>query len=41
MKRLVIGHFSSRYINESMLLDEAKAVFPDTILAKEGLTINI
>lgn len=41
VKRLVIGHFSSRYINESMLLDEAKAVFPDTILAKEGLTINI
>ena len=41
VKQLVIGHFSSRYINESMLLDEAKAVFPDTILAKEGLTINI
>ncbi len=41
VKRLVIGHFSSRYINESMLLDEAKTVFPDTILAKEGLTINI
>ena len=41
VKRLIIGHFSSRYINESMLLDEAKAVFPDTILAKEGLTINI
>lgn len=35
VKRLVIGHFSARYEDESLLLDEAKAFFPETILAKE------
>lgn len=41
VKRLVIGHFSSRYTDESPLLYEAKAVFPDTLLAHEGLTLNV
>lgn len=41
VKRLVIGHFSSRYLNEAPLLDEAKAVFANTLLACEGLTITI
>lgn len=40
-KRLVIGHFSSRYDNENELLKEAKAIFPNTILAKENLTISL
>lgn len=35
-KKLVIGHFSSRYDNEQKLLEEAKAVFPNTELANEG-----
>lgn len=35
-KRLLIGHFSSRYKDLSPLLDEAKAVFPATELAVEG-----
>lgn len=39
-KRLMIGHFSSRYEDENILLNEAKEVFPDTILAYEGLTIT-
>lgn len=35
-KRLVIGHFSSRYTDENILLDEAKRIFPETELACEG-----
>lgn len=40
-QQLLIGHFSSRYEDENLLLNEAKAVFPNTVLANEGLTINI
>ena len=40
-KQLIIGHFSARYTDESLLLEEAKAVFPQTILAKENLEINL
>lgn len=40
-KRLVIGHFSARYDDESTLLEEAKAIFPDTILAHENLKIEV
>ena len=41
VKRLVLGHFSARYDDENLLLDEAKTIFPDTILAHEGLIINV
>ena len=41
VKRLVLGHFSARYDDENVLLNEAKDIFPDTILAHEGLVINI
>lgn len=37
-KRLIIGHFSSRYKEPSVLLDEARAVFPATDIAIEGET---
>ena len=37
-KRLIIGHFSSRYKEPSILLDEARAVFPATDIATEGET---
>lgn len=40
-KRLVIGHFSARYDDEDTLLQEAQAVFPETILAKENLCIEL
>ena len=40
-KRLVIGHFSSRYDDETLLLEQAKAVFPETIMAEENLAIDI
>ena len=39
--KLVIGHFSSRYDDENVLLNEAKSVFQETCLAKEGLTITL
>lgn len=41
VKRLVIGHFSARYQHEEVLLNEAKAVFPHTILAHERLKIEL
>ena len=40
-KRLILGHFSARYNDESILLDEAAAIFPETVLAKENLTVSI
>ena len=41
VKQLVIGHFSARYEDESVLLNEAAAIFPQTILAKENLCIDV
>lgn len=41
VKQLMLGHFSSRYTNLDSLLKEAQNIFPNTILANEGLSINI
>lgn len=41
VKQLLIGHFSARYEDESILLAEAQTVFPATRLAQEGLTITL
>lgn len=40
-KKLVIGHFSSRYDDESLLLAEAQEIFPNTELAKENAVFKI
>jgi len=40
-QRLILGHFSARYSDESILLNEAAAIFPNTVLAKENLTVSI
>lgn len=40
-KQLVIGHFSARYEDESILLKEAQTLFPNTLLAKENLRITL
>lgn len=40
-KRLIIGHFSARYKNLYPLLEEARAVFPETTLAIEGDSFRI
>lgn len=40
-RRLVLGHFSARYEDENVLLNEAKAIFENTILAQERLRIAL
>ncbi len=37
VKKLMLGHFSARYPDNQILLDEAKGIFENTILANEGL----
>lgn len=39
--KLVIGHFSSRYPDVSVLLEEARQIFPETYLAEEGMIFDI
>ncbi len=39
--KLIIGHFSARYKDLMPLLDEARAVFPETALVSEGETIDL
>ena len=39
--KLVLGHYSARYEAEDILLAEAKTIFPNTILAQEGLEIDV
>ena len=41
VKNLIIGHFSTRYESSEQLLEEAKAVFKQTIAASDGKTIHI
>lgn len=41
VKQLMLGHFSARYNDVGVLLDEAKAVFPNTIIAAENLTVQV
>ncbi len=41
-RRLVLTHISPRYTREALeLLAEAKAVFPESIVARDGLTIDV
>ena len=39
--RLAIGHYSSRYKDEQVLVDEARELFPETYPAIEGSTFTI
>lgn len=39
--KLVIGHFSSRYDDENILLEQAREVFPNTVIAKENLVVKV
>ena len=39
--RLVIGHYSSRYKDENILVEEARTLFPETYPASEGSTFTI
>lgn len=38
---LLTGHYSSRYRDESLFAEEAREVFPNVILNREGLEIDI
>lgn len=40
-KRLLIGHYSARYTDEKILLNEAREVFANTFLAEEGRCFSL
>lgn len=39
--QLMLGHYSSRYNDERVLLNEAKQEFPNTILCKELMVVDV
>ena len=42
VKRLVLSHVSARYsLNADELVKEAREVFPETIVAKDGMTVEV
>lgn len=40
-KHLLLGHFSYRYPNRAVFLEEAKSIFSSVFLAKEGMQLNL
>lgn len=40
-KRLIIGHFSSRYKSHETLVEDCRTIFPNSDIAAEGMTFNI
>lgn len=41
VNQLILGHFSTRYYDLSPLLEEAQAIFPNSVLAVEGETFPV
>ena len=42
VRRLVLTHISARYTREAPeLLSEAQAVFPETIVARDGMVVDV
>ena len=41
VKKLIIGHYSARYINQNELLNEAKSIFKNTALGEDMKTYEI
>jgi ribonuclease Z len=41
VKKLIIGHYSARYMNQTELLNEAKAVFENTVLGEDMTVYEI
>ncbi|MBK7408080.1 MAG: hypothetical protein IPJ40_08455 [Saprospirales bacterium] len=40
-EKLVLGHYSARYLDLSGLLEEAKAIFPNAVLGEEGIPVKV
>lgn len=40
-RKLMLGHFSGRYPDVQVFLDEAKEIFPNTVLAQDGLMLTL
>jgi ribonuclease Z len=41
VKQLMLGHYSARYDDMKLFEEEAKSVFPNTILAEEGMCVDL
>lgn len=41
VKKLILGHFSSRYENSITHIVEAKSIFENTISAEDGMVVNL
>ena len=41
VKKLMLGHYSARYKEILDLLEEARSVFPDSILAEDGMSVEL
>lgn len=41
VRQLILGHYSSRYDDERVLLNEAKAIFPNSVLADENACFDV
>ena len=41
VQQLILGHYSSRYEDENILLGEARKIFPNTMLAQENMVIDV
>jgi len=39
--KLLLGHYSARYLNEDIILNEAKAIFPNSFLTNEGMVFDV
>ena len=39
--KLLLGHYSARYEDEKVLLEEARTVFPNTALSNEGMIFEV
>lgn len=40
-EQLLLGHYSQRYEDETILLREAQLIFPNTCLTNEGMTVKL
>lgn len=39
--KLLTGHYSSRYKDDNLFLEEARSIFPNVVLGKEGLRVEL